>query len=536
MLPSVVISVDVGIRNLATAVLARGSGPDGGVEILDWRTHDVAAAAASGSGTRRRAVPRADPALVVRAVRATVESAASRGPAPVEAVVERQPGIARGEVRGVQTATQAAFAALGVPTEEVDPRAKARVPRGVAGHAARKAAAVDAARAALAEDPGLSGWARVFEAAPKRDDLADALLQGLLRFGPDARLAAASGASHTSPAATSEDATHVANTDRSTAPGHAYPGTTDGVIAPHAGRTSVCSTMTTTKAATTADSARMTSTIPVGGACGNDGATVAHPDNTDAPISLDFRERELARLVPGADAAALPIGDAWVGSPGTPASVVVERKSFADLLASRPDGRLAAQRAEMREAVSRGDFGACLLVIESRVGSVRPPVSPEDADAECLRAAARSLAVHGVPALVVRDTAETAAVLREIARALPGSARTMTTSAAAARAHVAARRAAAAARDDPAVAVMCAVRGVGRAAAEAMLAAAAGGGVAAVGSMRARDVADVTFAGPSGKRRRVGPATAARVLAALGPSSPFTASTVAADDGVSGDM
>jgi ERCC4-type nuclease len=242
-------------------------------------------------------------------------------------------------------------------------------------------------------------------------------------------------------------------------------------------------------------------------------------------VEVDFRERALLALVPGAERVSLPVGDVVIGG-----RIVLERKTVEDLSASIRDGRWRDQLARLRGA---GDPAGGRPV---RVAVIVEGDLPGDEDGEegeggdrgrerggllpgsSLRSALAGAFVRdGVPHFLTPSAEGTARLIADLVRRaerdeapceqppLPAKGRLRLT-----------KRGDS--QSDPAVvaaAQLSVITGVSAAAARAAVAECTGiAGWLATWSGRAGELANVRIGGPGG--RRIGPALARRMLAACG--------------------
>lgn len=251
----------------------------------------------------------------------------------------------------------------------------------------------------------------------------------------------------------------------------------------------------------------------------SDAAPEARPAARAAAIRIDVRERTLAAALAalGAEVSveALPVADAIVDGKG--GEFFVERKKVADLAASIKDGRLRDQRARLVEAAA-GDPHRAVVVVEGkeRLSGGSGGISGESLWGAVVNTCVRDRMV----VLRTADEHETALVLLKLARGAWASGGPEAAAGCVAKAYGAMRTPNAVRRARPGGLAACmleAIPGMGSKRAEAIatyLAADGRGGLAGVFRGDAR-AAQAAIAGVVVGGRKVGPALAARVSAAL---------------------
>ena len=132
-------------------------------------------------------------------------------------------------------------------------------------------------------------------------------------------------------------------------------------------------------------------------------------------IVLDYRERALRALMPGAASAPLPVGDVLVRSGGVP-RLLLERKTVADLAASIRDGRWREQTERLAgaRASPEGARLAAGVVVEGPEGEGAGGVSAEGLSNALLSASAR----RGLLVMRARDAEGTARLIERAAASL----------------------------------------------------------------------------------------------------------------------
>lgn len=140
------------------------------------------------------------------------------------------------------------------------------------------------------------------------------------------------------------------------------------------------------------------------------------PTQTTTRVRVDHRERALLAHLSEVEVCALPLGDVEIRG-GDGRTILIERKTLADLAASVRDGRWVEQRARASLAA---DAAPMLLVLETEGAwawdeRLRSPsgILPASLQGAVLAAAVLS---SGGPVVFTRDPPDTAALVRRLAR------------------------------------------------------------------------------------------------------------------------
>ena len=163
-----ILSIDVGRKSLGVCILCPAADT-----VLAWRVLEIAGA------------------VDAPGVRACMESIVHHGLGVEHVVIERQPAKSM-IMQRIQHYCEMLYTCMGKNVVVMPAKAKlvhaattawwpAGTPVTTATYRARKAAAVATAAAFVRERESSAQWQAFFEASPKRDDLADALLQALAR-------------------------------------------------------------------------------------------------------------------------------------------------------------------------------------------------------------------------------------------------------------------------------------------------------------------------------------------------------------------
>lgn len=167
-----VLSFDMGVRNLAYCQLARAEAA-GPVSIVDWGVLDLL-----GTEKTARKKKRSIEQDCVRLLDALGDRFSTL-PTDVLIAIEQQPvGRVANNIRMkvLSHVAHAHFHVRGHAVRFVSPRLKLRGVAEGAGYRTHKQYAVDKCAECVAPDPKWAAW---FRALKKKDDAADALLQGL---------------------------------------------------------------------------------------------------------------------------------------------------------------------------------------------------------------------------------------------------------------------------------------------------------------------------------------------------------------------
>jgi hypothetical protein len=199
--PIRLVSFDVGLKNLAYVVLTTAAAGSGAVEAIErWGVIDVTAALPSkaSSGSQSKRPPKAE--ALTAAIVASLDAEFFDDPSSIRydaVLVENQPSRKNPAMKAVQVAIVAFFATMRLhcPTSVGDIRLIGATRKlqqedtgtggGPTDYRQRKAMSVAACRKLLAADGALADVVgseaalKTLEAAKKKDDLADAMLQAL---------------------------------------------------------------------------------------------------------------------------------------------------------------------------------------------------------------------------------------------------------------------------------------------------------------------------------------------------------------------